>query len=47
MKQYDDFNYEIIVDDIYLNEKLILHIVDIATIFQTNRFLNKMLAKKI
>lgn len=40
-----DFNYEIIVDVMYLNGKPVLHIVDAATSFQAARFLPDISAK--
>ncbi len=46
LKKDIDFNYEIIMDIMYLEGKPILHEVDAATVFQVDRFLNNMLAKK-
>ena len=33
LKDDYDFNYEIIVNVIYINGKLVLYVIDIATIF--------------
>ena len=46
LKKDVEFNYEIIVNVIYLDGKPILHIIDVATAFQAGRFLNNMSAKK-
>ena len=46
LKKDVDFNYEIIVDIMYLDKKPVLHAVDATTAFQTGRFLNNMSAKK-
>ena len=40
-----DFNFEIIVDVMYLDGKPVLHIVDTATAFQAARFLKDMSAR--
>jgi len=40
-----DFNYEIIVDVMYLVKRPVLHVVDAATAFQAGRFLRSMSAK--
>ena len=40
-----DFNYEIIVDIIYLDGKPLLHAVDAATVFLAGQYLNSMSAK--
>ena len=45
LKKDVDFNYEIIVDVMYLDGKLVFHVVDVATAFQAGRFLNNMSAK--
>lgn len=47
LKKDINLNYKIIVNIIYLDKKPIFHVIDIATIFQVNRFLNSMLAKDI
>ena len=46
MKKDVDFNYEIIVDIIYLDEKPVLYAVDNTIAFQAGRFLNNMSAKE-
>lgn len=46
LKKDINFNYEIIVDVIYLNKKPVLYAVDTVTTFQTGRFLNNISAKK-
>ena len=45
LKKDVDFNYEIIVDIMYLDRKPVLHAVDTAIAFQAGRFLNSMSAK--
>ena len=45
LKKDVDFNYEIIVDVMYLDGKPVLHAVDAATAFQAGRFLKSMSAK--
>lgn len=46
LKKNVNFNYEIIVNIIYLDEKPIFHTIDAITTFQTDRFLNNMSAKE-
>ena len=46
LKKDIDFNYEIIVDIIYLDKKSVLHTVDATTTFQADRFLNNMSTKE-
>lgn len=41
------FNYEVIVDVMYIDSKPVLHVVDSATAFQAARFLKDMSAKTI
>jgi hypothetical protein len=40
-----NFNFEIIINIIYLNGKPVLQIIDAATSFQTARFLKDILVK--
>lgn len=47
MKKDIDFNYKIIMDIMYLDKKPIFYTIDTTIIFQADRFLNNMLAKKI
>jgi hypothetical protein len=42
-----NFNFEIIIDIIYLDNKLILQIIDAAISFQTARFLKDMSVKNV
>lgn len=42
-----EFNYEVIVDVMYLNKKPVLHVVDAATAFQSGRFLPSMSAADV
>ena len=42
-----DFNFHIIVDIFYIEEKSILHFIDEATRFQTNRWLKNIIAKNV
>src|SRR5579862_9447689 len=42
-----EFNYQVLVDVMFLNEKPVLHIVDTATSFQAARFLRNMKAKEV
>jgi hypothetical protein len=46
LKDNHYFNYKILVDVIYLGNKLVLHVVDSATAFQGARFLNAISAKE-
>ena len=39
------FNFKIIIDVMYINSKLVLYIVDIATVFQAARFLKNLSVK--
>ena len=41
-----DFNYQILVDVMFINGKPVLHVVDMATSFQAARFLQNMTAKE-
>jgi hypothetical protein len=41
-----EFNYQILVDIIFLDEKPVLHIIDMATSFQAARFLQNMTTKE-
>ena len=41
-----DFNYEVIVDVMYLEERPVLHVVDAATGFQAARFIKNVSAKE-
>ena len=45
LKKDVDFNYEIIVDVMYLDGKPVFHAVDAATVFRAGRFLKSMSAK--
>lgn len=45
LKDDQDFNYELIVDVMYLSGKPVLHVVDAATSFQAARFLRILSAK--
>ena len=45
LKDDHEFNYEILVDVMYLNNRPVLHVVDSATAFQGARFLPSMSAK--
>jgi hypothetical protein len=45
LKDDCNFNYEIIIDIIYLDGKSVLQIVDAAISFQVTRFLKDMSAK--
>lgn len=40
-----EFNYSIIIDVLYLNDNLILQIIDIVTRFQAVKFLKDMFIK--
>jgi hypothetical protein len=40
-----NFNFEVIINIIYLNGKPVLQIIDAATSFQTARFLKDILVK--
>ena len=40
------FNYEMLVDVMYLNNKTVLHVVDSSTAFQGAKFLNAISAKE-
>jgi hypothetical protein len=40
-----NFNFEIIIDVMYLDSKPVLQVVDAATSFQTARFLKDILVK--
>ncbi|KAF4471164.1 Ribonuclease H [Fusarium albosuccineum] len=46
LKREADFNYEVIVDVMYLDNKPVLHIVDAGTSFQAARFLRSISAKE-
>jgi hypothetical protein len=46
LKDDIDFNYEIIIDIMYLDGRPVLHIVDAATAFQAARFLRKDVSTK-
>ena len=46
LKKDVDFNYEIIIDIMYLERKPILHRIDAATAFQAGQFLNHMSVKE-
>ncbi|KAF1966031.1 hypothetical protein BU23DRAFT_584687 [Bimuria novae-zelandiae CBS 107.79] len=41
----NEFNFKIFVDVIYLSGKLVLHVIDLATTFNSARFLRSMSAK--
>lgn len=41
-----EFNYEIMFDIIYLSNRPVLHVIDVATAFQAGRFLSSILAKE-
>lgn len=45
LKDDCEFNYEIMVDVMYLSNRPVLHVVDIATAFQAGRFLPSISAK--
>ena len=45
LKDNYDFNFEIIINIIYINNKPILYVVNSATAFQAARFLKDMFAK--
>jgi hypothetical protein len=47
LKDDYNFNFEIIIDIIYLDNKLILQIIDAAISFQTARFLKDMSVKNV
>jgi hypothetical protein len=47
LKNNYEFNYFIIIDIIYLNSKLILHVIDVFMFFQTASFLKNILARNI
>ena len=42
-----EFNYQVLVDVMFLNAKPVLHIIDTATSFQAARFLRNMMAKEV
>lgn len=46
LKDEHDFNYEIIVDAMYLDSRPVLHVVDASTSFQAGRFLQDLSARK-
>ncbi|KAI0994393.1 hypothetical protein K3495_g13789 [Podosphaera aphanis] len=41
-----EFNYEIMVDVMYLSNRPVLHVVDVATAFQAGKFLSSLSAKE-
>jgi hypothetical protein len=42
-----EFNYQVLVDIMFIDEKPVLHILDMATSFQAARFLRNMTAKEV
>jgi hypothetical protein len=40
-----NFNFEVIIDVMYLDGKLVLQVIDVATSFQVTRFLKDMSVK--
>jgi hypothetical protein len=47
LKDDYNFNFEIIIDVMYLNGKLILQIVNVTISFQAARFFKDMLVKNV
>ena len=45
LKDDIDFNYEIVINIMYINSKPILYIIDTATAFQAARFLKDIILK--
>ena len=45
LKDDIDFNYEVVIDVMYINGKPVLHMVDVATSFQSARWLKSLSAK--
>jgi hypothetical protein len=45
LKDDHEFNYSIIMDILYLDEKPVLQVIDSSTLFQAARFLKDMSAK--
>ena len=39
-----EFNYEIMVDIMYLNNRPVLHVIDVATAFQAGKFMTSLTA---
>ena len=47
LKDNHEFNYEVIVNIMYLDSKLVLHLVDSATAFNRGGFLKDILVKHV
>jgi hypothetical protein len=47
LKDDYEFNYSIIIDVMYLNSKLVLHVIDVFISFQATSFLKDMLTRNI
>ena len=47
LKDDCDFNYTVIIDVMYLEERQTLHVVDEATSFQAARFLENLSARTV
>jgi len=45
LKNDPEFNWLIIIDVMYINNKLVLYVANKATVFQAARFLLNMIAK--
>jgi hypothetical protein len=45
LKDDYEFNYSVIIDVLYLDRKLVLQVVDSATVFSATRFLKDMLVR--
>jgi hypothetical protein len=45
LKNNYEFNYSVVINIIYLNSKLILHIIDVFMFFQAASFLKNISAK--
>jgi hypothetical protein len=42
-----DFNYQVLTDIIFIDRKLVLHILDMVTLFQAAQFLQNMIVKEV
>jgi hypothetical protein len=47
LKDNYEFNYSVIIDVIYLDSKLVLHVIDVFTFFQATSFLKNILARNV
>jgi hypothetical protein len=47
LKDDHKFNYSVIINTLYLDERPVLQVVDLSTSFQATRFLKDMLARTV